>query len=142
MMPEKLMPLVRGYLESAGFKILAQQSECLVADKLVFGQERDTRIVWTVPVDEDIARYESTLRASVSMTRPNYPDAKAYVVAKSRSGFSRDLLQTLSDQGIRLLVPIWFFDAAFRVDEAPKATSAINDIRSPDILQKRIPQPF
>src|SRR5437660_12931197 len=105
-----LIPLVRGYLESAGFKILSQQNEFLVADKLAFGQDRDTVIVWTVPTDQEVARYESTSRASTSTNRPNYPDARAYVIAKSLFGFSRDLLETLNDQRIKVLVPIWFFD--------------------------------
>jgi len=137
-----LLPLVRGYLESAGCKILHQENECLVADKLLFGQDRDTWVVWTVPPEQETGKYESTLRASISATRPNYPDAKAYVIARSRGGFSREFQQTLSDDRIRLLVPIWFFDAAFKVEEAPKAASAIADIRSLDILQTRVPQPF
>lgn len=33
-LPE-LAPLVRGYLESAGFRIIGEQHQCLVADKLV-----------------------------------------------------------------------------------------------------------
>jgi len=84
-----LLPLVRGYLESAGCKILHQENECLVADKLLFGQDRDTWVVWTVPPEQETGKYESTLRASISATRPNYPDAKAYVIARSRGGFSR-----------------------------------------------------
>ena len=142
MVTMSLMPLVRDYLESAGFKILSQQSECVVADKLVFGQDRDTWVVWTVPPDQDPARYEPTLRASVATVRPNYPDAKAYVLSKSRSGFSKEFQQTLINQGVRWLVPIWFFDAAFKVEEAPKAASAIADIRSLNFLQKRVPQPY
>ncbi len=50
-----LLPLVRGYLESAGFKILEERSECVVADRLVFAQDRDTWIVWTVPPDQELA---------------------------------------------------------------------------------------
>ena len=73
---ESLMPLVRGYLESGGLKILSQQNEFVVADKLVFGQDRDTWVVWTMPTDLEVGRYESTLRASISMNRLNYPDAK------------------------------------------------------------------
>lgn len=138
----KLQSLVRGYLESGGFKILRQEGECLVADRLVFGQDRDTLVVWTVPSETDASRYESTLRPSISAVRPNYPDAKAYVLAPSRSGFSRDLMQTLSESRIKLLVPIQFFDAAFKVEEAPKAASAIADIRSLANMQKRVPQPF
>lgn len=40
-----LTGLVRSYLESAGYN-LSDQGHCLVADKLVFGAERDTRLVW------------------------------------------------------------------------------------------------
>src|SRR5438876_569807 len=127
---EPLLPLARGYLESAGFRILDERSECLVADKLMFGQERDTWIVWTVPPTQDAARYESSLRGSISEVRPNYPDAKAYVLAHSRGGFSRDLLQTLSDSRIKFLVPVQFFDTPFKDEEAPKAASVIRDIRS------------
>jgi len=53
---DSLLPLVRGYLESAGFKILLQQTESLVADKLVFGKERKTWVVWTVPGDQKVGR--------------------------------------------------------------------------------------
>lgn len=137
-----LMPLVRGYLESEGFKILVQKDEYIVGDKLVFGQERDTWIVWPLPVNLEPTKYESALRSSVSTLRPNYPDAKAYVVAWSRGGFSRDFYQTLSDLRIKFLVPIWFFDTAFKVEEAPRAASAIADIRSLDILKERVPQPY
>jgi hypothetical protein len=69
-----LATLVRGYLTSAGFRILEERGACFVADKLVFGQERDTWVIWTVPPG-DPERYESTLRASISSVRPNYPDA-------------------------------------------------------------------
>jgi hypothetical protein len=139
---ESLLPLVRGYLDSAGFKILVQQPECLVADKLVFGQERDTWIVWTVPPDQEVSRYEATLRAGISALHPNYPDARAFVLASSRRGLSREFQQELSDQRIRLLVPVQFFDAAFKVEEAPRAASAIADIRSLEILEKRVAQPY
>jgi len=137
-----LQNLVRGYLASAGFRILEEYHDCLVADKLVFGHHRDTWVVWSVPASHDPIRYESTLRASISSIRPNYPDAKACVLASSRSGFSRDLLQTLTEERIQFLVPIWFFDTPFKVEEAPKAASAIADIRSRATSEKRVPQPF
>ena len=77
--------LVEGYLKSAGFKILEEHEGCVVADRLVFGDDRDTRIVWTIPMGQEIARYESLLRASVSRLRSKYPDAKATVLSSSRS---------------------------------------------------------
>ncbi|RJO66806.1 MAG: hypothetical protein C4523_11225 [Myxococcales bacterium] len=141
-MDNSLQSLVRGYLESTGFKILQQEGTHLIADRLVFGQDRDTIIVWSLPPDLDASRYETSLLASISTVRPNYPDAKAYVLSQSRGGFSRDLLQALSESRIKFLVPIQFFDAAFKVEEAPKAASAIADIRSLAAVQRRVQQPF
>jgi hypothetical protein len=140
-MPE-LMPLVRGYLESAGFKILDQQSQCLVADKLIFGQTRATWVIWTIPQGEPLRRYEPILSAEISAIRQKYPDATAYVLAQSRSGFSRDFLQEINDKRISLTVPVQFFDAEFKVDQAPKAASAIQDIRSFEFLRQRVAQPY
>lgn len=137
-----LLTLARGYLESAGFRVLLLQDECLVVDKLVFGQERDTLAVWTIPARVEVAHYESTLRASISRIKSNYPDIKGYVLTPSRSGFSRDLIQTFKESGVRLLVPVWFFDTAFKHEDAPKAASAIKDIRSLATAEKRVPQPF
>jgi len=135
--------MVRGYLTSAGFRILEEKRDCLVADKLIFGHDRDTWVVWTVPTGQEPSRYESMLRASVSSIWPNYPSAKGYVLTPSLAGFSRDLVRTLrEDYGIRFLVPIWFFDTPFKVEEAPKAASAIADIRAQADSEKRIPQPF
>jgi hypothetical protein len=137
-----LQNLVRGYLTSAGFRILEERGQYLIADKLVFGQERDTWIVWTVPQEKDSGGYEAALRASISTVRPNWPDAKAFVLAPTRAGFSRDFLQTLAESRIKFFIPIWFFDAPFRFEEAPKAASAIADIRAQAASQKRVPQPF
>ena len=137
-----LIPLVRGYLESAGFKILEEYEDCVVADRLVFAEDRDTWIVWTIPTAQEITQYESTLRASVSELRSKYPHAKATVLSLSLSGFSRSLRQELIDQRIRILVPIQFFDAAFKFEHAPRAASAIADIRSTKILSQRVRQPY
>ena len=137
-----LAPLVEGYLASAGFKILEGDKDCVVADRLVFAEDHDTRIVWTIPKDQKMAQYESVLRANVSKLRSKYPDAKATVLSSSRSGFSRPLQQELNDQRIRILVPIQFFDTEFKFEHAPKAASAIADIRSTEILSKRVRQPY
>lgn len=139
---KKLQVLVSEYLTAAGFRILEERGDCLVADKIVFGQERDTWLVWTVPDGKEPGGYESTLHGSITALRPNYPEAKAFVLGSSRGGFSRNLLQTLSDWRIKFLVPIWFFDAPFKVEEAPRAASAIADIRALAASEKRVPQPF
>lgn len=106
------------------------------------GLERDTRLVWVTPPGRRPDNYENKLRESISAIRPSYPDAKACVLAPSREGFSRDLLRTLAQSSVRFLVPIQFFDTPFKVEEAPKTSSAIADIRSSAASQKRVPQPF
>jgi hypothetical protein len=137
-----LMSLARGYLNSEGFRVLDQQKHYLVADKLVFGQAHTTWLVWTVPAEENIQRYESTLSEEISNIKPQYPDATSFVLAESRAGFSRAFLQELNGKRISLTVPVQFFDAEFKVDEAPNAASAIQEIRSFDILRERVPQPY
>lgn len=140
-MPQ-LQEQVRGYLQSAGFRILEQKADFILADKLVFGQERDTWLVWTVPERADPKSHESALRGSIATIRPNYPDAKAFVLAPSRGGFSRDALHGFAESRVKFLVPAWFFDAPFKVEESPKAASAIADIRALAASSLRIPQPF
>lgn len=136
-----LCSLVKGYLESAGYRMIDQDDHVLVFDKLVFGQDRDTVLVWTMPEGRDIGSYEPILRAHISKQRARYPDAKAYVLAHSRGGFSRDMLQTLADNRTKFLVPIQFFDTAFRHEETGKV-SAIADIRTEGKSERRVPQPF
>ena len=138
-----LAELVRGYLESAGFQVSEETGGCLVADKLIFNAERDTRLVW-VPEGRPGGGYdEGPLRDSISKVRANYPTtARATVVALRREGFSRDLQQSLMQSRVRLLAPIQFFDSRFRVEESPRAASSIADIRKNAQSLARVPQPF
>lgn len=126
-----LGPLVRGFLEAEGFRLLEQESDLVVADRLVTGLEHDLRLVWTVPAGEDPGRYQSRLRASISAHRPSYPEARAYLVSRSLAGFSRDFLVRLRDESIKLLPPIYFFDTPFNSEQMPSATrTAIEEIRA------------
>lgn len=54
----------------------------------------------------------------------------------------RDFLQSLSDLRISLSVPVQFFDAPFKVDDAPKAASALQEIRSFEVLKSRVAQAY
>ena len=137
-----LVELVRSYLQSAGFNI-SEEGSCLVADKLIFGAERDTRLVW-VPEGRPAGGYEEVpLLESISEVRANYPaTARAAVVAPLREGFSRDAQQALRESRVRFLAPIQFFDSRFRVEESKKAASSIADIREEAKSMLRVPQSF
>ena len=137
-----LQSLATGYLESAQFSILNKSEDCLVADRLEFGGGRDTRLVWTIPPNLHPDKYRHKLLSNIARVRSNYPDARSTVLTKSRAGFSRDLLSELSAERVTVVVPVQFFDAAFKVEEAPKTVSAIASIRQQAANEKRVPQPF
>lgn len=139
-----LNALIRGYIESDGFRIVDQGSYLLVADRLVFGDERDTRLIWTIPAGQEVPHLEATLRGSINSNRVKYPDARGYVVAESRAGFSRNLLQLLNDQRVSLRVPIEFFDTNFKVEDrvGRAARSAIDDVLGGDLGDRRVAQPY
>lgn len=153
---ENLKLLVEGYLKSDGFRISSEksgrpganeESSCLVADKLMFGGERDTRLYWIAPPVTASGKlpggYEHMLQNNILATRSKYPaEAQAFVIASSREGFSRNLQQELSRSRVKLRVPSQFFDTPFKSEETPRVTSAIKDIRSRANSQKRIEQPF
>jgi hypothetical protein len=135
--------LVRGFLESQGFNIQDSQPDLVVADRLA--AEREILTVWTLPAKETFASYESRLRARISQVRPRYPEARGYVLASSLLGLSRDFQRSLSEEGIRPLVPVWFFDTPFKVEHQTERTkSAINDAREDGekFLEIRVPQPY
>lgn len=133
--------MAKGYLESEGYRIIDQEAYGLVLDKLVFGQDRDTILLWTVPEGREISSYETMLCTQILSRRASYPDAKAYVLAYSRGGFSRDTFQTFADNRVKFLVPIQFFDTSFRHEETGKV-SVIADIRTQAEHELRVPQPF
>lgn len=136
----KLVELVRSYWESAGFNV-TEEGSCLVADKLMFGAERDTRLVW-VPEGRQGGGYEEgSLLDGIAEVRANHPPtARATVLV--REGLSQDVRQTLRQSGVKLLAPVEFFDSRFRAEESPRAASAINDIRRTAQSLSRVPQPF
>ena len=133
-----LETLASGYLQSAGFQILDRANGCIVADRMEFGGH-DIRIVQTRRPDKPSTH---DLLDNILDIRSNYPDARSTILAPSRDGFSRDYIAELSAEKISLVVPVQFFDAPFKVEQAPRTTSVIADIRRQAELDTRIPQPY
>ena len=136
-MPD-LESLASGYLESAGFKIMERANGCLVANRIEFGGS-DIRIVQTLREGQPPGR---ALLDNVVDIRSNYPDARATILAPSRDGFSRDYIANLSAEKVVLVVPVQFFDAPFKVEQASRTASVIADIRRQADSEVRIPQPY
>jgi len=142
---ESLETLVESYLKSAGFNIIDSREGFIVADRLVLGGDRDTRLFWTPPPSIDIDGFEvleHRLLEEFKAIMPQYPDAKYSIVAHTLEGFSREFRSEVIGLRIRMLVPIQFFDAPFRIEENPKAASAISILRDTELARKRVPQPY
>ena len=134
----ELEKLANQFLKSEGFQELEHKNGCIIAQRIDFGGT-DVRIVQTVPAPR-VPNHRHLER--VVDIRSNYPDARATMLVQSRDGISRDYMTDLSIENVRLVVPVQFFDAPFKVETAPKTTSVINEIRAQAEKEVRIPQPF
>ena len=141
-----LQALVEGYLESAGYHLYEKRPGFIVADRPTLGGDRDTRMLWITPPTTRTRSFSEVLDRLVrefAVRIPQFGNATATVVAHSRDGFSNEFLAEAMRLGIRLRVPIEFFDSPYRVEELPRAAaSAIEPLRDLDSLQKRVPQPY
>jgi hypothetical protein len=140
-----LQNTVEGYLESAGYSILDSREGFLVADKAVIGGDRDTRLFWIPPLKARVADFrviEQRLLKDFEVLIPQNPDAKYCIVAQTLEGFSRDFRSEAVKYRVKMLVPIWFFDTPFRIEENPSATSPITKLRDPGLPHERVSQPF
>ena len=55
---ETLQNLVESYLESAGFNLIDTREGFIVADKLGFGGDRDTQLVWVTPPPRRVDNFD------------------------------------------------------------------------------------
>jgi len=142
---EELQGLVKGYLKAAKYNLLDERHGFVVADRLEWGAVRDTRLFWmpSVPTAEgDFARFEQDLLRECEARMPAYPGAKSFIIVRSRGGFSRNFHAELRRLGVSMRVPVEFFDAPFRFEEAPGAASAIQSLREAESPSMRAPQPY
>jgi len=142
-----LLKDIKDYFGAAGFRIIAEGNDYIVADKMLLAEGRDTRIVWTVPEGYEIVKYETKLEESIEKEQTKYPNASAYIVLPGRSGLSQDIQDFFRKRNITYLAPIQFFDTPFKTEVFRGARSAINDLlsTSSDVLpaeERRVKQPF
>jgi hypothetical protein len=136
---------VEGYLRSAGFNLLNTDQGFLVADKPGVGGDRDTLLVWLprqLFPDRRFSQIEGSLFGRLEKDIERYPDARYTVLIDSLEGVSRAFTEFANARGLKIRVPVQFFDAPFRVEESPEAASAIKSLRDDSQLSKRVPQPF
>jgi hypothetical protein len=136
---------VEGYLRSAAYNLINTEKGFVVADKPGVGGGRDTLLVW-LPSQlfprRTFAQLEPSLVEKVEEEIARYPDARYIVLVDSLEGISRTFSDIASARGIKIRVPVQFFDAAFRVEEARDAISAIKSLRDEPGITKLVSQPY
>lgn len=139
-----LQGLIQDFLSSAGFSLLDTRDGFVLADKLGFGGDRDTRLLWITPPPvevRDFREQETRLLKEFERAAVQYPQAKPFLVAETLEGFSRDFRSEAIRRRVGLNVPVQFFDAPYRIEEAPEAASAMKSIVEAPTT-KRVPQPY
>ena len=136
---------VESYLRSADYNLLNTEPGFIVADKPGVGGDRDTLLVW-LPTEiypgKSFGQFEPSLADKIEDAVERHPDARYTVLVDSLEGISRTFSEIASGHGVKIRVPVQFFDAPFRAEESPEAASAIKDLRDLSHFTKRVPQPY
>lgn len=136
---------VQNYLRSAAYNLLNTEEGFLVADKGGVGGDRDTLLVWLpsqIYPGRTFSQFEPSFVEKIEKDIEGYPGARYIILVESLEGISRTFTEITSAQGVKIRVPVQFFDTPFRVEEAPDAASAIKPLRDTSLIRTRVPQPY
>jgi hypothetical protein len=137
---------VESYLRSAGFNLINSDTGFIVADKPEVGGDRDTLLVWLphhLYPGRAFSQIEASLIDRIDHQITRYPDARCIILVESLEGISKTFRSITSSRNVKIRVPVQFFDAAFRVEASPEATSSvIKSLRDISDIGRPIPQPF
>jgi hypothetical protein len=136
---------VESYLRSADYNLLNAEPGFIVADKPGVGGDRDTLLVW-LPTEiypgRSFGQFEPSFIDKIEVAVEHYPDARYTILVDSLEGISRTFSEIASGHGVKIRVPVQFFDAPFRAEESPDAVSAVKELTDLSFFTKRVPQPY
>ncbi|MDD9863041.1 MAG: pentapeptide repeat-containing protein [Gammaproteobacteria bacterium] len=137
---------VTGYLESAGFQIKKESGELVSADRASLAASREKHLVWTPPSlqesGENARNREARLLTDFNLKKSEYPYARCTILVESTQAYSMDFREKMKKAGVNILVPVQFFDAAYRIEESPKTASNMNELQQKTDPSSYIPQPY
>jgi len=137
---------VTGYLESAGFQVKKESRELVNADRASLAASRERHLVWTPPSlqgsGENARNREARLLDNFNLKKSEYPSARYTILVESTQAYSTDFRKNMKETGVNILVPVQFFDAAYRIEESPKTASNMNELQQKTDPSSYIPQPY
>jgi hypothetical protein len=139
-----LMTLAKGYLESAEYKLFHVREGFLVAEKPVLGGDVDRKLLWVARPPAKVTSFrelEAGLLEEFETLVPQYPHANCTLLLHTLEGFSRKFRPQAMKLGVRIRVPVQFFDTPFKWEEEPEAASAARSLSSAP-PRMRVPQPY
>lgn len=152
--PAHLQEQVEGYLIAAEFTLRNEREGFVAADRPAVGGDKETVMVWLLqpPMDDQARRRlsqtsrlnqtEVLLLDEIEETISQYQVARRTVLVPTREGLTRDFSREAHRLGVKILVPVQFFDAPFRIEQASDSASTIKALRNPDLIRRRVPQPY
>jgi hypothetical protein len=137
---------IEGCLRSAGHNLLNTDTGFLVPDKAgVGGGDRDKLLVW-LPREmfpgKRFVQPEPALLSRLGHDTERHPGARYTILVESLEGICWNFTEIVSARGIKIRIPVRFFDAPFRVEESPETLSLIKLLRNVSGLSSRVPQPY
>jgi hypothetical protein len=134
---------VEGYLRSAGYNLLNTDTGFLAPDKAGVGGDRDKLLVWfprEMFPGKRFLQLEPALLSRLEHDTERHPGARCTILVESLEGTGRNFTEIVSARGMKIRVPVQFFDAPFRVEESPETLSLIELLRDVSGLSSRVPQ--
>lgn len=140
---------VRGFLEARDNEVEVLGSDFVVARQPGLGGRTDATCVWVLSPEALRGRQREIVEEDLenrfrSATR-EHRGARLYLLVETREGLSASFVRDCSrNHGVRIVVPVQFFDMSFRYDQAPNAATAIGTLAgsAEEYEKERIPQPF
>ena len=152
--PAQLQEQVVDYFIAAEFTLRSEKQGFVIADRPAVGGDTETVMVWLLqpPMDDRARRRlsqtsrlnqtEALLLDEIEETISQHQAARRTVLVPTREGLTRDFSREARRLGVKILVPVQFFDAPFRIEQAPDSASTIKSLRDPELIRQRVPQPY
>jgi hypothetical protein len=144
-----LVDQAREFLGARDYAVEERDKNFFVAEQPGLGGEKELTCVWVLTREGRQGRQQLSLEDEyLNRFRGvvgKYRGARLHLLVDTMEGFSPDFRTQASRQyGVRIQVPVWFFDMPFRSEVARTAASAVGDLAktAEEYERRRVPQAY